>query len=142
MKSFLNYEYENLLNEEAIDQDLYDKYDVKRGLRNNNGTGVLVGLTRVAEVSGYYVEDGVKKSKIGNLYYRGIDIPILGIMCGMDATKNITKNIYNNNVSLVKSNVKYHVEKNVEFYEINVNPIYEGKCISYLRDGDLFYIVA
>jgi citrate synthase len=74
MKSFLNYEYENLLNEEAIDQDLYDKYDVKRGLRNNNGTGVLVGLTRVAEVSGYYVEDGVKKAKIGNLYYRGIDI--------------------------------------------------------------------
>ena len=59
------------------------------------------------------------------LYHRGIDIPILGVMCGMDATKNIIKNIYNNNVSLVKSDVKYHVEKNVEFYGINVNPIYE-----------------
>ena len=38
----------------------YLTYGVKRGLRNNNGTGVLVGLTKVAEVSGYYVEDGVK----------------------------------------------------------------------------------
>ena len=53
---------------------MYDKYDVKRGLRNNNGTGVLVGLTRVAEVSGYNIENNVKLPKTGNLYYRGIDV--------------------------------------------------------------------
>ena len=71
---FLLEKYHDLLEDGAIPSDLYDKYDVKRGLRNNNGTGVLVGLTKVAEVSGYYVEDGVKLPKEGNLYYRGIDI--------------------------------------------------------------------
>ena len=71
---FLLEKYHDMLEDGAIAPDLYDKYDVKRGLRNNNGTGVLVGLTKVAEVSGYYVEDGVKLPKEGNLYYRGIDI--------------------------------------------------------------------
>lgn len=72
---FLEKEYNQLIAKEAIDQELYDKYQVKRGLRNNNGTGVLVGLTRVAEVSGYTVsKDGIKNPKKGNLYYRGIDI--------------------------------------------------------------------
>ena len=74
MNEFLQEKYNDLLNEESIDSELYDKYDVKRGLRNNNGTGVLVGLTRVAEVSGYTVEDNQKKPKKGNLYYRGIDV--------------------------------------------------------------------
>ena len=72
---FLEEEYKRLLDEQSIDQSLYDTYKVKRGLRNNNGTGVLVGLTRVAEVSGYTVdENSVKQPKRGNLYYRGIDI--------------------------------------------------------------------
>ena len=35
-------------------------YDVKRGLRNKNGTGVLVGLTEIGSVHGYTVEDGTK----------------------------------------------------------------------------------
>ena len=74
MDDFLRREYINLVSDESIDADLYDKYDVKRGLRNNNGTGVLVGLTRVAEVSGYEVENNVKKPKQGNLYYRGLDV--------------------------------------------------------------------
>ncbi len=84
MNEFLQEKYNDLLTEEAIDPDLYDKYDVKRGLRNNNGTGVLVGLTRVAEVSGYVVEDGVKKPKEGNLYYRGIDVSEVAKLCGND----------------------------------------------------------
>lgn len=74
MNEFLKEKYDDLINEESIDPELYDKYDVKRGLRNNNGTGVLVGLTRVAEVSGYEVENNVKKPKEGNLYYRGLDV--------------------------------------------------------------------
>jgi len=84
MNEFLQEKYNDLLNEEAIDPKLYDEYDVKRGLRNNNGTGVLVGLTRVAEVSGYVVENGEKKPKEGNLYYRGIDISDVAKLCGDD----------------------------------------------------------
>ncbi len=84
MNEFLQEKYNDLLNEEAIDCNLYDKYDVKRGLRNNNGTGVLVGLTRVAEVSGYVVEDNVKKPKEGNLYYRGIDVSEVARLAGND----------------------------------------------------------
>ncbi len=72
--SFLEEKYNDLLKDGYIDQELYDKYQVKRGLRNNNGTGVLVGLTKVAEVSGYNVENDIKVPKKGNLYYRGIDI--------------------------------------------------------------------
>lgn len=74
MNEFLKNEFERLLNDEAISEDLYDKYEVKRGLRNKNGTGVLVGLTRVAEVNGYFVKDNIKQPKEGNLYYRGIDV--------------------------------------------------------------------
>ena len=37
---------------DPINPDLYQKYDVKRGLRNANGTGVLVGLTRIGDVVG------------------------------------------------------------------------------------------
>ena len=71
---FLLEKYHDMLNDGKIDPSLYEKYDVKKGLRNNNGTGVLVGLTKVAEVSGYYVENDIKLPKEGNLYYRGIDI--------------------------------------------------------------------
>ena len=74
MSDFLKRKYEDLLKDGYIEPELYDKYKVKRGLRNDNGTGVLVGLTKVAEVSGYYVENDIKVPKEGNLYYRGIDI--------------------------------------------------------------------
>lgn len=57
-----------------IDQEFYDKYDVKRGLRNNNGTGVLVGLTKIGDVHGYMLDEGEKVPIEGRLTYRGIDI--------------------------------------------------------------------
>jgi citrate synthase len=82
MNSFLYEKYQDLLKNESIDANLYDEYKVKRGLRNNNGTGVLVGLTRVAEVSGYYVENDVRYPKKGNLYYRGIDVAEVAKMNG------------------------------------------------------------
>ena len=57
-----------------IKPEFYDKFNVKRGLRNNNGTGVLVGLTEIGSVIGYHM-DGNKKSPCeGQLFYRGIDI--------------------------------------------------------------------
>lgn len=57
-----------------IDLSLYKKHDVKRGLRNSNGTGVLVGITNVASVEGYVIKDGKKVPDNGRLYYRGISI--------------------------------------------------------------------
>ncbi len=57
-----------------IDNALYDEHSVKRGLRNKNGTGVLVGITNVASVEGYTVENGMKIPANGKLYYRGISI--------------------------------------------------------------------
>ncbi|MDR2964942.1 MAG: citrate/2-methylcitrate synthase [Treponema sp.] len=57
-----------------IDSNLYSKFNVKRGLRNDNGTGVLVGLTRVGDVHGYDVAGDVKKAVPGKLFYRGIDV--------------------------------------------------------------------
>lgn len=60
-----------------INPELYEKYDVKRGLRNSNGTGVLVGLTGVGDVYGYRMENGVKIPDHGRLYYRGYEIMAL-----------------------------------------------------------------
>ena len=57
-----------------IDSELYTKYDVKRGLRNANGTGVLVGLTRIGDVVGYDIKDGQKIAIPGRLVYRGYNV--------------------------------------------------------------------
>ena len=60
---------------DPINPDLYAKYDVKRGLRNANGTGVLVGLTKVGDVVGYSIgENGEKVPIPGKLLYRGYDV--------------------------------------------------------------------
>jgi len=59
---------------DPIDPALYGKYDVKRGLRNANGTGVLVGLTSVGDVVGYEIQDGQKVAVPGRLIYRGYNI--------------------------------------------------------------------
>ncbi|MBB6215708.1 citrate synthase [Anaerosolibacter carboniphilus] len=57
-----------------IASELYQKHNVKRGLRNENGTGVLVGLTNVASVQGYKLEGNIKKPAEGKLFYRGINV--------------------------------------------------------------------
>jgi len=57
-----------------IDNELFEKYDVKRGLRNNDRTGVLVGLTNIGDVVGYEKENGKVIAVPGRLLYRGIDI--------------------------------------------------------------------
>ena len=65
-----------------IAPELYVKNDVKRGLRNNNGTGVVVGLTHVGEVCGYTIDgQGRKIPMEGKLYYRGYDIEDLVRNC-------------------------------------------------------------
>ncbi|HOB19927.1 MAG TPA: citrate/2-methylcitrate synthase [Candidatus Atribacteria bacterium] len=57
-----------------IEPEWYDKLGVKRGLRNKDGTGVLVGLTQIGEVHGYIMKEGEKIPDYGKLYYRGVDI--------------------------------------------------------------------
>ncbi|HPF30238.1 MAG TPA: citrate/2-methylcitrate synthase, partial [Lachnospiraceae bacterium] len=57
-----------------IDQNLYTEYDVKRGLRDSNGKGVLTGLTEISDVVSYQVVDGVKVPSEGKLYYQGYDV--------------------------------------------------------------------
>jgi len=68
-----------------IEEELYIKHNVKRGLRNANGTGVVVGLTRIGEVVGYNVSDQNEKLPVeGKLYYRGYDVEDLVTNCITD----------------------------------------------------------
>lgn len=58
----------------SIDPELYSKYDVKRGLRDISGKGVLTGLTEIAEVRSYTIVDEEYIPCEGKLFYRGIDV--------------------------------------------------------------------
>ncbi len=58
----------------SIDPELYVKYEVKKGLRDINGKGVLAGLTEIGDVRSYIIEDGEMVPIPGKLFYRGIDI--------------------------------------------------------------------
>ncbi len=57
-----------------IDSELYYLYDVKRGLRDRQGKGVLTGLTEIGEVKSYTIDDGEMIPCEGKLYYHGVDI--------------------------------------------------------------------
>ena len=57
-----------------IDRQLYEKYDVKRGLRDATGRGVLTSLTRISEVKGCTVDGQDTIPCPGVLYYRGYDV--------------------------------------------------------------------
>jgi len=73
---------EKIIKSNSIENDLYLKHDVKRGLRNANGTGVVVGLTKIGDVVGYKINDkNVKVPIDGKLYYRGYDLEDLVSSC-------------------------------------------------------------
>lgn len=57
-----------------ISKNYYKKYDIKQGLRNSDGTGVVVGFTKIGSVHGYTYCDGEKIPTDGRLYYRDIEI--------------------------------------------------------------------
>ncbi len=65
----------------VIPSQYYDKYNVKRGLRNSDGTGVIAGLTSIGEVHGYVIDEGSKVPVEGKLRYRGIDIEDIVANC-------------------------------------------------------------
>lgn len=57
-----------------IDQNLYQEYDVKRGLRDANGKGVLTGLTEISDVVAYRMEHGQSYPSDGRLYFQGYNV--------------------------------------------------------------------
>lgn len=71
---FLHKVSEEILHRYQIDRSLYGKFDVKRGLRNADGSGVLAGLTKISSVIGSRKENGKLVPVEGELRYRGIDI--------------------------------------------------------------------
>ncbi len=75
--SYLAQFYGKSQNYTEIPNEWYREYNVKKGLRNEDGTGVRIGLTRVSDVVGYEeTEEGIKATP-GKLYYRGIDVEAL-----------------------------------------------------------------
>lgn len=78
----MNHEYKQFIDEkcklclqsDTFSPELYTKYDVKKGLRDSHGNGVVVGLTTVSQVDGTKIIDGEKVPCEGELHYRGYDI--------------------------------------------------------------------
>lgn len=73
LKDFFQEQLEDL----AIPNQAYTQYDVRQGLRNPNGTGVKVGLTKICDVVGYQMKDGQKQNCQGQLIYRGYELASL-----------------------------------------------------------------
>jgi len=65
---------EKINSQQKIKQADFDRYNVKRGLRNADGTGVIAGITKICSVEGYYIDDGERIPKNGRLIYRGVDL--------------------------------------------------------------------
>ena len=65
---------EQIFRNNQIEHNLYKKYNVKKGLRDENNVGIVVGLTKICDVHGYEIVDGKKVADEGQLTYRGISI--------------------------------------------------------------------
>ena len=65
---------QELLHSHRINPNLYIEYDVKRGLRDSAGKGVLTGLTEISDVNGYQLINGRRIPSEGTLYYQGVNI--------------------------------------------------------------------
>lgn len=65
---------ENIAQQYAIPAPVFADQSIKRGLRNADGTGVLIGVSKVGSVQGYYMMDGEREPMPGKLYYRGISV--------------------------------------------------------------------
>ncbi len=66
--------YDSFATVNAVDPSFYERFDVKRGLRNQDGTGVLAGVTNISNVHGYVISDGVKVPDEGSLRLRGYEL--------------------------------------------------------------------
>jgi len=73
-----------------------------------------------------------------------LDIPILGVVVGKNPIKTLNEYapfFWNKNVTLIESGVDYHKEVYSTWNGIKLDPIYEAKCVQFLQDGDLFWII-
>jgi citrate synthase len=76
---------EKLMENHRIDQTLYVEYDVKRGLRDSAGKGVLTGLTEISDVCAFTEEGGRKIPSDGRLYYQGVNV--IDLVQGLEGRK-------------------------------------------------------
>lgn len=74
LNEFMQKLEELTVNASQIDKNLFETYNVKRGLRNQDGSGVLVGLTNIGDVVGYEKKENQIIPCDGRLYYRGINV--------------------------------------------------------------------
>lgn len=79
---------------DVIEPELYAKYDVKRGLRDKNGKGVLCGLTEISDVIGWADVDGVRTPVPGVLRYRGYDVKDLIANCENENRFGFEETVY------------------------------------------------
>ena len=79
---------------DVIPYELYEKYDVKRGLRDKNGKGVLCGLTEISEVTSWDIIDGVRTPINGILRYRGYDVKDLVANCVRENRFGFEETVY------------------------------------------------
>ena len=77
--------YDNIVKVNTVDTSLYEQYPVKRGLRNNDGSGVIAGVTNISNVHGYMMSEGDKVPDKGELTFRGYSI--YDLLGGGDTTK-------------------------------------------------------
>lgn len=77
-----------------IDPSLYQKFDVKRGLRNQDGTGVVAGLTQICNVHGYILNEGEREAVPGVLYYRGYNVNDIVQSCQADGRFGYEEVVY------------------------------------------------
>ena len=66
--------YDNITKVNSVDPELYERYPVKRGLRNSDGSGVIAGITNISNVHGYVISEGDKIGDEGKLTLRGYDL--------------------------------------------------------------------
>ena len=67
-------DYANLCREaDRLEPDMFEQYEVQRGLRDKNGNGVVTGLTNISRIESFQIIDGVKTPCEGKLWYRGYD---------------------------------------------------------------------
>lgn len=75
-------------------KELFKAYGVKRGLRNEDETGVMAGLTSIGQVIGYYIDDGEKTPTEGHLKYRGYDITDIVTNCEAEGRFGFEEVVY------------------------------------------------
>ena len=85
---------ERLKEVDDIPYELYEKYDVKRGLRDKNGKGVLCGLTEISEVTSWAEIDGVRTPINGILRYRGYNVKDLVANCVKENRFGFEETVY------------------------------------------------